>query len=99
MSLWAPASASSSSTGLRPTNTAAAFAERPMSCAAFAINATAPRLASTAIAFNVQTPAATPSGAIAYVKSVNNGPYGECWRGQPMNRYSGSAGACAATWV
>ena len=65
VSLWAPPSASSSSTGFRPTNTAAVFAERPIFAAALAVRATAPRLVITAIAFSVQIPPATPSGAIA----------------------------------
>jgi len=65
VSLWAPPSASSSSTGFSPTNTAAAVAERPIFAAARAISATAPRLVIKAIAFSVQIPPATPSGAIA----------------------------------
>jgi hypothetical protein len=62
-SLCAPPTASSSVTGFKPTNAAAHFAERPILCAARAINATAPKLQTTATAFSAHRPLARPSGA------------------------------------
>jgi hypothetical protein len=57
--------ASTSSTGFKPTKAAAKRRECPASPAARATNATAPRLAATAIAFNAHNPPASPSGTIA----------------------------------
>lgn len=99
VSLWAPPTASSSSTGFKPTNTAAAFADRPIFVAALAVRATAPRLEATATALSAHRPPAKPSEASGWEPSVNRGPYGECWKGQPMNGNTASVGASAATWV
>jgi hypothetical protein len=65
VSLCAPPTASSSTTGFRPTNAAAQAGELPSRPAARAISATAPRLERTAIALNAHSPAAIPSGAVA----------------------------------
>jgi hypothetical protein len=65
VSLCAPPIARISSTGFRPTNTAAQRADCPRRSAARAINTTAPRLDATAIALNVHSPPASPNGAIA----------------------------------
>jgi hypothetical protein len=65
VSLWAPPTASTSSTGFRPTNAAAQPGEWPRRAAARATRATAPRLDATAIALNAHSPPASPSGAIA----------------------------------
>ena len=65
MSLCAPPTASTSSTGFSPTNAAAHVGECPMRAAARATSATAPRALSTAIALNAHSPPATPSGTIA----------------------------------
>ena len=63
VSLWAPATASASSTGFRPTNTAAKRREWPSRPAARAISAIAARLLATASALNAHSPPASPSGA------------------------------------
>jgi len=65
VSLWAPATASPSSTGFRPTNAAAKRREWPSRPAARAISATAPRLLATASVLNAHNPPASPSGAVA----------------------------------
>jgi hypothetical protein len=78
VSLWAPPAANSSRTGFRPTNAAAALAERPILLAALAVKATAARLVVSATAFSAHKPPASPSGANGYVASVKRGPYGEC---------------------
>jgi hypothetical protein len=65
VSLCAPPTASTSSTGFRPTNATAHRDECPARAAARPINATAPALESTAIALNAHTPPARPSGTIA----------------------------------
>jgi hypothetical protein len=65
VSLWAPPTASTSSTGFSPTKAAAKRGDWPCLAAARAISATAPRLAATAIPFSAHSPAASPSGAIA----------------------------------
>ena len=65
VSLWAPPTASTSSTGFRPTKAAAQRGECPHLAAARATSATAPRLAATMIALNAHNPPASPSGAIA----------------------------------
>ena len=63
VSLCAPATASASSTGFRPTNAAAKRREWPSRPAARAISATAARLLATASALNAHSPPASPSGA------------------------------------
>jgi hypothetical protein len=63
VSLWTPPTASSSMTGFRPTNTAAAFAERPILLAALAVRETAPRLDATATALSAHKPPAKPTEA------------------------------------
>jgi hypothetical protein len=65
VSLCAPPTASTSSTGFSPTNAAAQPGEWPRRPAARAISATAPRVEATAIALNAHSPPASPSGAIA----------------------------------
>jgi hypothetical protein len=65
VSLCAPPTASTRSTGFKPTNAAAHTGDWPRRPAARAISATAPRLETTAIALNAHSPAASPSGAIA----------------------------------
>ena len=65
VSLWAPPTASTSSTGLRPTNAAAQRRDEPRRPAARATSATAPRLDATASALNAHSAPATPSGATA----------------------------------
>jgi hypothetical protein len=65
VSLCAPPTASTSSTGFSPTNAAAQRAECPSRPAARAISATAARLETTAIALNAHRLPARPSGAVA----------------------------------
>jgi hypothetical protein len=65
VSLWAPPTASSSSTGLSPTKAAAQRREWPHLPAARAISATAPRLETTATALKAHSPPASPRGAVA----------------------------------
>ncbi len=65
VSLWAPPTASTSSTGFRPTKATAKRGEWPSLVAARATSATAPRLEATASTFNAHNPPASPSGAIA----------------------------------
>ncbi len=65
VSLWAPPTASTRTTGLSPTNAAAQRAEWPARAAARAISAIAPRLHSAENAFSTHSPPASPSGAVA----------------------------------
>jgi hypothetical protein len=65
VSLCAPPTANTSTTGFNPTNAAAHAPERPRRSAARAISATALRLEATAIALNAHSPPASPSGVIA----------------------------------
>jgi hypothetical protein len=65
VSLCAPPTASTSSTGLSPTNAAAQRRESPRLPAARATSATAPRLLSTASALNAHSPPLSPSGTKA----------------------------------
>jgi hypothetical protein len=65
VSLCAPPTASTSSTGFSPTNAAAHTGDWPRRPAARAISATAPRLETTAIALKAHRPPASPNGAIA----------------------------------
>jgi hypothetical protein len=65
VSLCAPPTASTRTTGFNPTNAAAQAPDWPRRLAARAISATAPRLEATAIALNAHSPPARPSGAIA----------------------------------
>jgi hypothetical protein len=64
VSLCAPPTASTSSTGFRPTNAAAQRALWPSRPAARAINATAPRLETAATTFIAHSPPASPIGAV-----------------------------------
>jgi hypothetical protein len=65
VSLCAPPTASTSSTGFKPTNAHAQRRECPSRPAARAINATAPRLLRTASALNAHSEPPTPSGTVA----------------------------------
>jgi hypothetical protein len=65
VSLCAPPTASTSSTGLSPTNALAQRREWPSRPAARAISAIAPRLLATAIALNAHSEPPTPSGTVA----------------------------------
>ena len=65
VSLCAPPTASTSSTGFSPTNAAAKRRECPSFRAARATSAMAARLAATATALNAHRPPASPSGAVA----------------------------------
>ncbi|MCW3034219.1 MAG: hypothetical protein QOK19_734 [Solirubrobacteraceae bacterium] len=65
MSLWAPPTASTSSTGFSPTKTVANAAERPSLEAVRAVSQTAPRLHSAVRTFSVHSAPASPSGAVA----------------------------------
>jgi hypothetical protein len=65
VSLWAPPTASSSSTGFRPTKAAVKRGELPCLADARVTSAIAARLVASARAFNVHNPPASPSGAIA----------------------------------
>ncbi len=65
VSLWAPPTASTSSTGLSPTKAAAQRRDCPRRPAARAISVTAPRLDSTASALNAHSPPDSPSGTKA----------------------------------
>jgi hypothetical protein len=65
VSLWSPPTASSSSTGFRPTNAAAKRGEWPCLVAARVTSAIAARLEATASAFKAHSPPASPNGAIA----------------------------------
>ncbi|MEA2139971.1 MAG: hypothetical protein QOC91_70 [Solirubrobacteraceae bacterium] len=65
VSLWAPPTASTSSTGFSPTNAAAQRRECPSLPAARATSAIAARLEATATALNAHSPPASPSGAVA----------------------------------
>jgi len=65
VSLCAPPTPSTSSTGFRPTNATDHRGECPARAAARAIRATAPALEITAIALKAHTPPARPSGTIA----------------------------------
>jgi hypothetical protein len=65
VSLWAPPTASTSSTGFRPTNAAAQRRETPRRPAACAVRATAARLPAAAATFSSHSPAARPAGASA----------------------------------
>ncbi len=63
VSLCAPPTASSSSTGFKPTNTAATLGERPIMRAALAVRATAARLLVTATSLSAHRPPPSPSEA------------------------------------
>ena len=65
VSLWAPPTASTSSTGFRPTKAAAQRREDPRRPAARAISATAARLDATAMPLKAHRAPAMPSGATA----------------------------------
>ncbi len=65
VSLCAPPTASTSSTGLSPTKLAAQRPLRPSLCTVRPIRATAARLESAATALNAHSPLASPSGAVA----------------------------------
>jgi hypothetical protein len=65
VSLCAPPTASTSSTGFKPTNAAAQRGDWPSLAAARATSATAARLPATAKALNAHSPPASPSGAVA----------------------------------
>ena len=65
VSLWSPPTASSSSTGFRPTKAAAKRRECPSFPHARLTSAIAARLVATASAFNAHRPPASPSGTIA----------------------------------
>ena len=65
VSLCAPPTPSSSSTGLSPTNAAAHRPERPSALAACATSAIAARLASAEMTFSAHSPPPRPSGAAA----------------------------------
>jgi hypothetical protein len=65
VSLCAPPTASTSSTGFSPTNAAAQRAECPSLPAARAVSAIAARLETTASALNAHSAPDSPSGAVA----------------------------------
>jgi hypothetical protein len=65
VSLCAPPTAITSSTGFNPTKPAAQRPLRPSRDTVRPINATAARLDNAAIAFNAHSPLASPSGAVA----------------------------------
>jgi hypothetical protein len=65
VSLCAPPTASTSSTGFKPTNAVAQAAEPPRRRHVRAITATAAKLERSAIALNVHRPPASPRGAVA----------------------------------